>query len=196
MLDLLLRVERTISSLALYLAVLMLVCSVSLGFYQVLTRFVLDAPSTWSEVMARSTMIWCVFLGAAACFRGGYMMAVEAIYKLVPRPGLKALEVFIAGSCLIVLAILLYYGIQMTLRVRSQALSGVGISISWIYMAIPVGAAFSLIAVLSRLLAQLAGREEIGAADAEVEATTPDAVMPSAPRGEAGSEAQVGRERR
>ncbi|WP_417328897.1 TRAP transporter small permease [Halomonas cupida] len=196
MLDLLLRVERTISSLALYLAVLMLVCSVSLGFYQVLTRFVFDAPSTWSEVMARSTMIWCVFLGAAACFRGGYMMAVEAIYKLVPRPGLKVLEVFIAGSCLIVLAILLYYGIQMTLRVRSQALSGVGISIAWIYMAIPVGAAFSLVAVVARLLAQLAGREEIGATDAEVEAAAPDAVVPSVPRGETGSEAQVGRERR
>ncbi|MEE3216048.1 MAG: TRAP transporter small permease, partial [Pseudomonadota bacterium] len=60
MLDLFFRFERAVSQIALYAAVLMLVASVSLGFYQVLTRFVFDAPSTWSEVMARSTMIWCV----------------------------------------------------------------------------------------------------------------------------------------
>lgn len=193
MLDLLLRVERGISSLALYLAVLMLISSVSLGFYQVLTRFVFDAPSTWSEVMARSTMIWCVFLGAAACFRGGYMMAVEAIYKLVPSSALKLLEVFIAGCCLVVLTILLYYGIQMTLRVRSQTLSGVGISIAWIYMAIPVGAGFSLLAVVSRLLAQLAGREEIGVLDAEAEGATEEAHAARA-KDDAGHQIRAGRE--
>ncbi|ALM53616.1 TRAP transporter small permease [Halomonas huangheensis] len=192
MLDLLLRLERAISQVALYLAVVMLIASVSLGFYQVLTRFVFDAPSTWSEVMARSTMIWCVFLGAAACFRGGYMMAVEAIYKLVPRRGLVLLEVFIAVCCLIVLSILVYYGTLMTLRVRSQALSGVGISIAWIYMAIPIGAGFSLLSVVVRLVAQLCGREPIGPVDSEI----PDDMRSEMPAdSQPDNAAQTGRER-
>ncbi|MGQ7246060.1 TRAP transporter small permease [Halomonas sp. V046] len=171
MLDAFLRLERGISQLALWVAVAMLIASVSLGFYQVLTRFVFDAPSTWSEVMARSTMIWCVFMGAAATFRGGYMMAVEVIYKIVPQRGLKALEVFVATCCVIVLLVLVIYGTQMTLRVRSQTLSGVGITIAWIYAAIPIGAAFSLLSVVTRLTAQLCGRETIGVVDAEAPVT-------------------------
>ena len=169
MLDLFLRFERTLSQCALYVAVLMLIASVSLAFYQVLTRFVLDAPSTWSEVMARSSMIWCVFLGAAASFRGGYMMAVEAIYKLVPEKAIKWVEVFIAICCLIVLVVLVVYGTQMTLRVSSQTLSGVGITIAWVYAAIPVGAAFSLLSVVARLLAQLNGREPSREAEIDVQ---------------------------
>ena len=73
-----LRLERITTTLALWLAIALLVISVSLGFYQVVTRFVFDSPSTWSEVAARSVMIWCVFLGAAPTFRIGAMMAVEA----------------------------------------------------------------------------------------------------------------------
>ncbi|MBY6028440.1 TRAP transporter small permease [Halomonas sp. DP8Y7-1] len=197
MLDLFFRFERAVSQIALYAAVLMLVASVSLGFYQVLTRFVFDAPSTWSEVMARSTMIWCVFLGAAATFRGGYMMAVEVIYKLVPAPALKVLESVIALCCMIVLAILVIYGYQMTLRVQNQMLSGVGISIAWIYAAIPIGAAFSLLSVITRLVAQLSGRETIGVADAEAPlappATPPAASTSSASTTSTASAADEGR---
>ncbi|MBZ9558771.1 MULTISPECIES: TRAP transporter small permease [unclassified Modicisalibacter] len=189
MLELFLRFERLTSRVALGAAVLMLIVSVSLGFYQVLTRFIFDAPSTWSEVMSRSTMIWCVFLAAAASFRGGYMMAVEVVYKLVPARGLVWLEGLIALCCVMVLAILLYFGIQLTDRVSSQMLSGMDISIAWAYAAIPTGAAFAILAVLARIAAQMTRREPIGPAVAENppveehspkassrQAATPDAV--------------------
>jgi len=167
MLELFLRLERFTSRIALIAAVVMLIISVMLGFYQVLTRFVFNAPSTWSEVMSRSAMIWCVFLGAAVCFRGGYMMAVEVIYKLVPARALIWLELLVAFGCLVVLTILAYFGTLMTIRVSSQTLSGMGISIAWAYAAIPVGAAFSVLAVLARIAAQVTRREPIGPAEAE-----------------------------
>ncbi|EPC01586.1 hypothetical protein L861_17080 [Litchfieldella anticariensis FP35 = DSM 16096] len=204
MVELFLRVERFTSRVALIAAVLMLVVSVTMGFYQVLTRFVFDAPSTWSEVMARSTMIWCVFLGAAASFRGGYMMAVEVIYKLVPTRRLILLEGMIALCCIISLVVLIYFGTAMTWRVHSQILSGLGISISWAYAAIPVGASFSLLAVLARLLAQATGREPVGIADADTPSThdqqpvaEPSIVTPSKPESPAVSDpAQVTRRAR
>lgn len=164
MLQLFLSIERQTTRLALLGAVLMLIVSVALGFYQVMTRFVFDAPSTWSEVISRSAMIWCVFLGAAAGFRGGFMMSVEVIYKLVPRRRLVWLELLIAGCCATVLVVLIYYGTAMTLRVRSQMLSGLEVSIAWAYAAMPVGASFALVAVVARLLAQASGREAIGPA--------------------------------
>jgi TRAP-type C4-dicarboxylate transport system permease small subunit len=157
-------IERQTTRLALIGAILMLAVSVALGFYQVLTRFVFDAPSTWSEVISRSTMIWCVFLGAAPGFRGGFMMSVEVIYKLVPGRRLMWVELLIASCCALVLIVLIYFGTLMTLRVQSQMLSGLGISISWAYAAMPVGAGFALLAVITRLVAQVRGQEPIGPA--------------------------------
>ena len=110
MLSVLLRIEHQLTRLALVVAVLMLVVSVTLSFYQVLTRFVFNAPSTWTEVASRASMIWCVFMAAAATFRGGYMMAVEVIYKWLPRRGLLLLEVAIVACCLLVLGVMCYYG--------------------------------------------------------------------------------------
>lgn len=162
MLSRFLRLESLMTRLALVIAVVMLIISVSLGFFQVLTRFIFNAPSTWSEVISRAAMIWCVFMGAAATFRGGYMMAVELIYKLVPRRALIWLELAIGACCLLVLGILLVYGIQMTLRVRGQTLSGLGMSIAWAYAAIPTGSAFAMLAVIARLLAQSMGLEKLG----------------------------------
>lgn len=168
MLSWFLRLESLLTRLALVIAVIMLIVSVSLGFFQVLTRFIFNAPSTWSEVIARATMIWCVFMGAAATFRGGYMMAVELIYKLMPRRTLLALELAIGACCLLVLGVLMVYGIQMTLRVRSQTLSGLGMSIAWAYAAIPTGSAFAMVAVIARLLAQSMGLEKLGPENSEV----------------------------
>jgi|TARA_R110000851_G_scaffold271126_2_gene423716 TRAP-type C4-dicarboxylate transport system permease small subunit len=162
MLQLFFSVERQTTRLALLGAVVMLAVSVTLGFYQVLTRFVFDAPSTWSEVISRSTMIWCVFLGSAPGFRGGFMMSVEVIYKLVPGRRLVWVELFIASACALVLLVLIYFGIAMTVRVQSQMLSGLGISIAWAYAAMPVGAGFALIAVFARLASQIRGLEPIG----------------------------------
>lgn len=157
-----LRIEHVLTRLALAIAIAMLIVSVSLGFYQVLTRFLLNAPSTWSETLSRASMIWCVFMAAAATFRGGFMMAVEVIYKLVPKSTLLALEWFIGLCCLLVLTVLVYYGIHMTLRVSNQTLSALEVSMSWAYAAIPVGSAFAMIAVIARLLAQSCGLEALG----------------------------------
>lgn len=182
MVDLLLRFERQLTRLAMVVAVVMLVVSVSFSFYQVLTRFVFNAPSTWSEVAARTAMIWCVFMAAAATFRGGYMMAVEAIYKVVPGRLVPVLEVAIVLCCLLVLAVLIHFGILMTQRVSNQTMSGMNVSMAYAYAAIPVGAGFAMVAVLARLLAQLSGREAFGPdlddASPEVEMHDPRQTVP------------------
>ncbi|MCE8021382.1 TRAP transporter small permease [Halomonas sp. MCCC 1A11036] len=182
MVDLFLRFERQLTRLAMAVAVVMLVVSVSFSFYQVLTRFVFNAPSTWSEVAARTAMIWCVFMAAAATFRGGYMMAVEAIYKVVPGRLLPVLEIAIVLCCLLVLAVLIHFGILMTQRVSNQTMSGMNVSMAYAYAAIPVGAGFAMVAVLARLLAQLSGREalgpDLGDASPEVEMHDPRQTIP------------------
>jgi len=62
---LLARLERTLFCAVAWLAQALLVSAAAAGFYQVLSRFVLQAPADWSESWTRAALIWVVFLGVA-----------------------------------------------------------------------------------------------------------------------------------
>lgn len=149
MTNLLLACDRILTRIAVGLACLLLVLAAVFGLYQVLTRFLLQEPSTWSEVLVRTLLIWMVYLGCAGAFRQGALVAVDVLYV---RTTGRARAVFDWAVTLMVLAFLgiaLWFGIEMTWRVRFQNLAGLEISIAWAYAAIPVGAGFAILAVLA-----------------------------------------------
>lgn len=150
MTDMFLKVTGGVIRLIHNLAALLLLISVTLTFFQVITRFVFNNPSTWSETMSRSLMIWAVFLAAAAAFRYGAMISVEVIYRLVP-PGR---HLWLNGGIMVVVLVFLFilgwYGYEMTMRVRHQEVALIYISMSWFYAALPTGAVFSIIGVIAR----------------------------------------------
>ena len=153
------------------MALLVLACIVS--FYQVVTRFVFEEPSTWSEVTARSIDIWMVYLGVAVAFRQGALMAVEFVHART-RGGARVLLVTaIAGLSLGVLAVIAWAGWQMVGRVQFQMLAGIdnpftgeGISIAYVYAAIPVGAVLSMVGVVARAAEEIALVRRTGTAPA------------------------------
>jgi TRAP-type C4-dicarboxylate transport system permease small subunit len=142
------------------MALLVLTCFVSL--YQVITRFVFEEPSTWSEVVARSLNIWMVYLGVAVAFRTGALMGVD---YLIDRSSGRARAVLIAaitGLSLGVLGVMVWFGFVMVSRAQFQMLAGVinpftdeGVSIATVYAAIPIGAAIAIVGALARALEQI-----------------------------------------
>ena len=164
MIALLGRVERGLVALALGAAALLLVLMACVSFWQVVTRFVFERPSTWSEVTSRSLQIWMVYLGLVAAFRTGALMSVDMALRAAPPRLRLALTAAIAGLNLGVLGVMVWFGWSMAERVRSQTLAGVdnpisggGISIALVYAAIPVGGALCVVAVLARLAEELRG---------------------------------------
>jgi TRAP-type C4-dicarboxylate transport system permease small subunit len=155
--------EARLTRTALELAVIAMAVVVALAFYQVVTRFVIGHPSVWSELASRSAMIWMVFLGLAAAFRQGAMIAVDFLLDISPPRIRKKLYCVVAFASLVFLALLIWYGAGMTMRVRGQQLAGLQITIAWVYAALPVGAAFAVFGVIGRLVEVLhdldAGRE-------------------------------------
>ena len=161
-----LRLEDFTTGFALRAAILFLIVAASLSFYQVVTRFVFDAPSTWSEVVTRSAMIWSVFLGTAVAFRHGAMISVEIVQTTLPRRLGLALYLVAGALSILFFAILAWQGWLMSGRVASQNLAALGISIAWVYAALPVGSVFIMVAILAAMIRGAAG--EWGAArDAE-----------------------------
>lgn len=147
-----LKFEDLSTGLAMRLSIVFLVIAASLALYQVVTRFAFGSPSTWSEVITRSAMIWSVFLGVAVAFRHGAMIAVEVIQQVLPRK--IGLSLFMIANALSVLffAILFWQGWAMSERVARQKLSALDISIAWVYAALPVGSVFIIIAILGCMI--------------------------------------------
>ncbi|EEB85894.1 TRAP transporter small permease [Roseobacter sp. GAI101] len=161
-----LRLEDFTTGLALRLSIAFLVIAAGLALFQVITRFAFGAPSTWSEVITRSAMIWSVFLGVAVAFRHGAMISVDVIQNVLPpRLGL-GLFLFANLGSLIFFAVLMWQGYLMTLRVMAQSLAALEISIAWVYAALPVGSAFILIAIIASMIRAVQG-DWLAARDAE-----------------------------
>ncbi|GAB4180631.1 MAG: TRAP transporter small permease [Rhodocyclaceae bacterium] len=152
MTEVLLAIERRVTALVSALAQILLVVAACLGFYQVITRFVLEAPSDWSEVATRTALVWMVYLACAVAFREGALAAVEILHDACRGRARRLLRRFTTFITLAFLALVAWQGFVVSYRVRFQSLAGLDISISWAYLAIPVGACFSMLAVLARHL--------------------------------------------
>jgi len=151
--DLFLALERRSTALALTLACAMLVAAACLGMYQILSRFVFEQPAEWSEVLIRFTLIWMVFLGAPMAFRQGAMVCVDLAHRMAGPAGKRVLDALAALCALAVLGVMLWFGIEYAWRGRFQTISGLeSFSMTWAYLAIPVGAVFSAVAVIGCLL--------------------------------------------
>ena len=124
------------------------------SIYQVVTRFAFDSPSSWSEVVARSLMVWSVFLCAPAVIGRGELMAFDFLRRQAPARIAAALHLFVGAATVAVLLVLAIQGTNLTMRASSQSLAGLeflGAKVSWVYAAIPLGAALSILAAVSRM---------------------------------------------
>ena len=147
---LILSIDRLVTRAVLAVAGLLLAAAACIGMYQVIARFVLQQPATWSEVLAQTLIVWMVFLGIGGGFRAGVVAAVDVAWRVARGQARTLLEAGIALTTLIFLALIAWFGWDMAYRVRFQRLAGLDISIAWAYAAIPVGAALAMIAVLAR----------------------------------------------
>lgn len=147
----LLVLERCTTAIALWGACAMLSAAAIIGLYQILSRFIFQEPAEWSEVSIRFTLIWMVFLGIPLAFREGAMVSVDVLYRWSPRHVRRVLDSVIALAGLVLLAVILWYGTDYAWRGRFQTIPGIeSFTMSWAYAAMPIGAAFSVLAVLAQ----------------------------------------------
>ena len=98
--ELFLRIESWTTRIAMAGACAMLAIASALGVFQIVTRFVLEQPAEWSEVLIRFSLIWMVFLGIPMAFRQGAMVSVDALYRAVPAGARRVLDLVVALAAL------------------------------------------------------------------------------------------------
>jgi TRAP-type C4-dicarboxylate transport system permease small subunit len=151
--ELFLRAERASTGLATALACVMLALAASLGLWQIVTRFIIERPAEWTEVLIRFSLIWMVFLGIPTAFRIGAMVSVDVLYRWSGARMRRVLDAFVALAALLLVSILIVVGWQYAQRGSVQTVIGLeGVSMFWAYLALPVGGVFSAIAIVGHWL--------------------------------------------
>jgi len=148
-----LQLERWTSQIALLAACAMLLVSASLGMFQIITRFVLEIPAEWTEVLVRFSLIWMVFLGIPMAFRQGAMVSVDVLYRWSPPRMRRFLDWVVALAALALIGVIIWWGWDYAVRGRVQTMAGLeSLSMFWAYLAMPVGGVFSVISIIGNLL--------------------------------------------
>ena len=148
-----LKFERWATRLAMAVACLMMVIAASLGVFQIITRFVLEQPAEWSEILIRFSLIWMVFLGIPAAFRQGAMVSVDVLYRWSPPSLKRVLDWVVSLAALSLIAVIVWWGWDYAQRGSVQSMAGLeSISMFWAYLAMPVGGLFCVIGIIANLL--------------------------------------------
>lgn len=145
--------ERWTTFIAMLGACAMLTLASALGMFQIVTRFVLEQPAEWTEVLIRFSLIWMVFLGIPMAFRQGAMVSVDVLYRWSPPRIRRLLDTAVCLAALALIAIIVWWGWDYANRGKVQTMIGLeDVSMFWAYLAMPVGGLFSVIGILGNLL--------------------------------------------
>lgn len=138
------------------LAALLAVMSVLIS-WQVFARYVMGSSLSFSEEVARFSMVWMAMLGAAYAYRRGSLISVDLLTSLSGPRLSRLVRIVIAIASCIFAWVLLTQGWSITERVAGQTAPSTRVSMAWLYGAMPAGAAMILLNAIAILAEDLAG---------------------------------------
>ena len=129
--------------------------------WQVISRYVFSAPSSWTEEAARFLLIWISLLGAVYAFRTGMHLGLDLLPKKLTGAAALRLKRFTVAVVVLFSAAVLVIGggslVLLTWELRQYS-AVLGLPMSVVYAVIPVSGLLICIYAVAAL-----GDESIGA---------------------------------
>lgn len=131
------RIDNTIKNILNVLLVFLVldVC------WQVLTRFVLPEPSSYTEEIARFLLIWIGLLGAAHAYRQNMHLGIDFFVQKFDQSTQKKIRIFVLLSCaFFAISVFIVGGINLaniTLQLKQHS-AALGIKMGYIYFVLPI----------------------------------------------------------
>ncbi len=120
-------------------------------------RFFLNNSLSWTEETAKFLMVWMVFMGIPLALKSGAHAAIEALPNALPQKSRQALYAFIYMSILVLMVVLVHQGWFFALNAKNQETSTTQISMMYVFISMPVGAAFMFLLSLELFVQAIIG---------------------------------------
>lgn len=136
-----------------------LAAMVLLTFWQVLTRYLLKNPSTWSEELVSYLFAWSSLLGASVITgEAGHMNIPILVDRSVKY---KKMLLILAEAIAFIFSavILLYGGVKITSLAMGQMTSALGVSVGIFYIIMPVCGLLNMVYTVLNMIVIAKGGE-------------------------------------
>lgn len=144
--------DKVLTGSAVALATAGLALASLVGLYQIIARFIFHRSAEWSEPTIQMTLIWMTYLGLAGAMRSGTLISVDWLLSLSKGRQKKLVQMGILASVLTLLGFMAWFGASLAYKVRFQNIAGLGIPVSWAYLALPIGAVVSIVAAIAHAI--------------------------------------------
>lgn len=124
--------------------------------WQVITRFILNNPSKYTEEILRYALIWLTMLGAPYAYGANKQLSIDLLVTRFSKKGQAQARIFVEIIVLILsAAVLVYGGISVTLNASGQISAAMQLPMEVYYVCIPIGGALMILYSLDRLAADI-----------------------------------------
>lgn len=139
------KAKEMLDKVMLVLAGSAIITMTLLSTWQVIARYILNNPSTMSEEIIRYMLIWFTLLAAAYVFGKNKHIAILFVRESMPQK----IQVFLTylsqiTVLLTVVVVFIYGGIKITMLTIPQIAPATGISMGFVYAALPVSGVITL----------------------------------------------------
>lgn len=122
---------------------------------QVFSRFILSFSPSWSEELARYSMVYIIFLSSSVALRNQDLIAVEFLPENLPKIGRKLLKILINVIGIVFFIILLIKGVELIDKIGLQKSPAINIPMYVPYASIPIGSFFLILNAITVIIEQL-----------------------------------------
>ncbi len=140
--------ERLFVQANRWVLIALLAVMAALVITNVISRYVFSHSFPWVEEVTRYMMIWTAFLGAGPALRVGGHIAIETLPNALPAHLARCLRAGLVLLMAVTLLLLMWLGVDYAQFGWEQESPVLGWSLGKIYLAIPVGAALTLVHLL------------------------------------------------
>jgi len=148
-------VARVTVAASIITTVLMFTCMI----LQIIFRYALSAPLSWSEEAAVFLFIWTMLLLASLGVRERFHVRLELMFIILPEGRARSgLETVITLAIAAFGAIMVMTGSEMAELVWNNTSAAIRYPVQALYLAVPVSGALMTVHAVAQLLARAAGR--------------------------------------
>lgn len=108
--------------------------------WQVITRYILNNPSTVTEEALRYLLIWVTMVGGAYAYGRRKHLAITALSKRLSFKGQKILDIFVQAMVILFCVVVMIGGTRLVNTAADQLSAALQLPMPLIYASIPVGA--------------------------------------------------------
>lgn len=120
-------------------------------FWQALSRKI-GSPSSWTDETSRLLFVWMGVLGCHLAQRENIHVRIDAILLALPKKIQLLIEAFIDVVMIGLLGMIFYYSISIVQRKSFTPLVTLGIGESWLYAAMFLWTALTIIEMVAQLV--------------------------------------------